>query len=715
MPFGLRNAGSSFQRMMDRVVSGLPFAYVYLDDLRVASVDRSTHLMHLQTILERLRDFGLVISLEKCAFLVDSFEFLGHQVTAGGARPLTSYVEAVRARQPPSTVKELQIFLGLLNFYRRFLPGAARMLLPLTDALKGGPAPAAKIDWSPAMELAFQAAKKSLVDATWLAHPHPRALLALHVDASATHVGAALHQQEPGSDAWRPLGFFSKKLDAAQVKWSAFDRELLACVVSIRHFRYILEGRAFAILTDHKPLLGALNRTTDPWTARQCRHLAYVAEFTSDVRHVAGADNVVADALSRPPEHVLAAVDPSDSPLPDLHGMAARQSTCEDVQAARSLPSLNVQFRDVDGVQILCDVSGGRWRPLVPSADRHVVFNAVHGVAHPGIRATRRLVAARYLWPGMRSDIAAWCRDCVGCNRAKAGRQHTAEVQPIAIPRRRFSHVHVDIVGPLPVAADGSSYLLTAVDRTTRWLEAVPLKNMSAATCTDAFLSTWVARYGVPDTVTTDRGTQFTSETWQLLCKKLGTKHVLTTAYHPQANGVVERAHRQLKDALRAREAGVEWPQHLPWVLLGLRAAPKEVSGLSSAEAVFGQQLTLPGTLLHVPDAHPADLKRRLASEDPPPTVQPRTWAEVAAKNVQPALQQAELVYVRRGGMAHALAPKYVGPYRVLERGLKTFTILVGEREEVVTVDRLKPHLGTRPLQPAVPPTRGRPRIFKPP
>ncbi len=172
-------------------------------------------------------------------------------------------------------------------------------------------------------------------------------------------------------------------------------------------------------------------------------------------------------------------------------------------------------------------------------------------------------------------------------------KQHTAAVEPIPIPQRRFSHVHVDIVGPLPVAACGATYLLTMVDRTTRWVEVAVLKDISAATCSDAFLSTWVARFGVPATVTSDKGAQFTSETWKQLCTRLGVCHVTTTSYHPQSNGMIERVHRQLKDALRARGAGLDWPSHLPLVLLGLRAAPKEVSGFSSAEAVFGQPLTL--------------------------------------------------------------------------------------------------------------------------
>jgi hypothetical protein len=243
MPFGLRNAGSSFQRMMDRVLAGLPFAYCYLDDLRIASPGLKAHQQHLQAVFERLRLFGLVINLEKCVFAVDSFEFLGHVVSAQGARPITSYVEAVDQRPPPTTIKELQVFLGLVNFYRRFLPGIAVTLRPLTDALKGNRVALDLLVWSPEMEASFVAAKAALGKATWLGHPDPKARLALHMASSASHIGAALHQQPKGHSTWQPLGFFSCKLEAAQTKWSAFDRELFACVEGICHFDLFWKGR----------------------------------------------------------------------------------------------------------------------------------------------------------------------------------------------------------------------------------------------------------------------------------------------------------------------------------------------------------------------------------------------------------------------------------------------------------------------------------------
>ena len=203
------------------------------------------------------------------------------------------------------------------------------------------------------------------------------------------------------------------------------------------------------------------------------------------------------------------------------------------MQSAVSSSSLQVEARLQDGVKLLCDMSTGQVRPLIRVADRQAVFESLHSIAHLGMRATRRLISSRVVWRGMASDLAAWYRSCQQCQRAKVTKQPAAAIQPIPIPQRRFSHVHMDLVGPLPVSGDGFLYIFTIIDRTTRWLEAVPLKEMSAATCSQVFFSHWVSRFGVPATVTSDRGTQFTSDTWQKLCKRLGIEHVTTTSYHP--------------------------------------------------------------------------------------------------------------------------------------------------------------------------------------
>jgi Reverse transcriptase (RNA-dependent DNA polymerase)/RNase H-like domain found in reverse transcriptase len=211
MPFGLRNAGMTFQRMMDQIFFDLPCVFVYLDDLLVASRSVVEHREHLRQVLQLLQANGLVINLEKCTFGQPRLEFLGHAVHADGVSPLQDRVAAVKEFPKPTTVVEMQAFLGLYNYYRRFVPAEARLLKPLTDALQGGLRPNSKLVWSSDMDTAFAAAKLAISAATLLDHPSPAAELMLVTDASGTHVGAVL-QQRRGRQAWRALGFFSQKL-----------------------------------------------------------------------------------------------------------------------------------------------------------------------------------------------------------------------------------------------------------------------------------------------------------------------------------------------------------------------------------------------------------------------------------------------------------------------------------------------------------------------
>jgi hypothetical protein len=263
-------------------------------------------------------------------------------------------------------------------------------------------------------------------------------------------------------------------------------------------------------------------------------------------------------------------------------------------------------------------------------------------------------------------------------------------------------------VGPLPVSAAGFTYLFTIIDRSSRWLEVIPLKAMDAASCVDALVKVWIARFGVPTTLTSDRGTQFCLELWANLCRRLDIQHIKTTAYHPQANGMLERAHRQLKDALRSRLAGDRWPDHLPWELLGLRAAPKDTSGVSSAELLCGVPLTLPGQLLVSPEPPAVQFVEMLRSTQPPPT-RPLTKTQSAA-TIPASLLSASFVYVKKGGVVPPLAPLYQGPFAVIKSGPKFFHVSIGGRREVITVDRLKQYLGAAPVETAAPAARGRPR-----
>jgi len=258
-------------------------------------------------------------------------------------------------------------------------------------------------------------------------------------------------------------------------------------------------------------------------------------------------------------------------------------------------------------------------------------------------------------------------------------------VQPIDIPLTKFSHVHVDLVGPLPPAVDGATHLLTVVDRTTRWPEVQPIKGTTAQVVADAFVSVWVSRFGVPATVTTDRGPQFLSGTWACLSETLGFKHLTTTAYHPQSNGMVERLHRQIKESLRARSSGLAWADHLPWVLLGLRAAPKDEANVSTAEVTLGVKLALPGPALPAQEGT-GELPSFLPSTC-------RTFVQVAATPPKGLTGANEVIVGKDNLTGRPLAPLYAGPFKVIEKRPKAFKILMGKREDWVSVDRLKAYV----------------------
>jgi hypothetical protein len=223
-----------------------------------------------------------------------------------GVLSLPSHKATIQESTRPTIIKELQACLGMVNFYKRFLPPIARTLQPLTDELWGSKKEPEKLEWLAAMDAAFTDATQALLSATHQAHPTVGAELSVVVDASATHVGACLQQQLPGKKDWQPLVFFSKMLEASQQKYSAFDRELFTCYSGIRHFRYMLDGRRLDIFMDHKPLTYALVQVSDPWTAHQSRQLSYVVEYMSDVCHIVKVANLGVDTLSRLPEHACA-------------------------------------------------------------------------------------------------------------------------------------------------------------------------------------------------------------------------------------------------------------------------------------------------------------------------------------------------------------------------------------------------------------------------
>lgn len=685
MTFGLRNASQTFQRFADELTRGLSFCFPYIDDFLIFSRSPEEHEDHLHQIFSRMRDYGVLININKCVFGASEVDFLGYNISAKGTKPLESKVEAISNFPVPKTIKELRRFLGMVNFYRRFIPNAAQIQAPLNTMLCGSVRASSPVDIQAESLQAFEDCKKSLCDAALLAHPDPEAKLGLVTDASDTAIGAVLQQFKDGH--WQPLAFFSRKLSPCQSKYSPYDRELLAIYESIKHFRYMLEGLDFTIYTDHKPLCYAFHQRKTNCSPRQFRHLDLISQFSTNIQHISGKQNVVADTLSR--------IDELQAPV-DFEAMAKAQRT--DAELANYLAnssSLRLKKVQIPGSQskLYCDTSTSVPRPFVPKEFRRLIMNNLHSFSHPGANATAKLVAHRFVWPSMNKDCRDWSKACLSCQRSKTTRHVHSPFSTLDLPSARFKFVHIDLIGPLPPSNE-YRYCLTAVDRFTRWPEVVPITDITSETVAKAFISCWVSRFGCPTHIVTDQGRQFESALFEQLSKYIGFQHRRTTAYHPQCNGLVERFHRQLKAAITCH-SNPTWTESLPLVLLGIRSALKEDLNASSAELVYGEPLRLPseffGDSAPVYTTDITDFAARLKSYAealrPVPTQHHSSNKPFVFKD----LTSCDYVFLREDKLRRSFEPAYTGPYKVLSRSPKVFKIHAKGKDISVSIDRLKP------------------------
>ncbi|UYV65543.1 hypothetical protein LAZ67_3004647 [Cordylochernes scorpioides] len=558
MSFGLCNAAQTFQRLINEVLQGLDFAYAYIDDVLIASDSENQHVSHLQQLFGRLRDYGLAINETKCTFGQPSVKFLGFIITNAGISPDPQRVQAIKDIPIPDTVGKLRRFLGMLNFYRRCLPNAASTQAALHAMVEGRKN--ASCQWTPTALQAFDQCKFQLANAALLHHPFPEAPLCLTVDALDFAVGAALHQQVGNN--FQPIAFFSRKLDAAQRKYSAYDRELLAVYLAIKHFRNLLEGRQFPVYTDHKPL-------------------TYAFQQNLDKPHSANVDTSISSGNS--------------------------QQTSATSRAVKMYLQISCHAWNPSPITNLMTRNPSPKRKHKTQTIRTRILSPHNFFCIPQLVSPR---STSYYKDGHRPLRLA--------GRQEGLRTLDSRLPPL--PNGRFSHVHIDLVGPLP-PSENYRYIFTCVDRFNRWPEAIPIPDITAKTVANAFLSVWISRFDVPAKVTTDQGMQFESALFGELTRLLGINRIRTSPYHPAANGLVERFHRQLKDSLRCHDS-TRWSLKHPLVLLGIRSS---LSWSMGSPYPFQEHFSRtppppPPLQARLPNRGWKDFKRAIASLKPAPS-----------------------------------------------------------------------------------------------
>ncbi|KAI2658160.1 Transposon Tf2-6 polyprotein [Labeo rohita] len=643
MPFGLANSPSYFQAFVNEVFRDMlnRWVIVYMDDILIFSNTRSDHIQHVRVVLQRLIQHRLYA---KCLFHQERIAFLGYVISPEGVAMDDSKVNAVRNWPCPKTLKELQRFLGFANFYRRFIRNFSSIAAPLTSMIKKG---STRLSWSPDALQAFQDLRQRFTTAPILRHPDPQVPFVVEVDASSTGSGR--------EKIWQ--------------REDVGNRELLAIKLALEEWRHWLEGarHPFIILTDHKNL--EYLRTARVLNHRQARWALFFTRFNFIINYRPGSQNTKADALSRvhEPEQVS---QPTETVLP---------SSIIVAPVAWDLMTEVTEAQAQDPPPVDCPEG----LTYVPAVLRKRVLSEVHSVpssGHPGIEATVHLLRNRFWWPSLRSDTITFIKQCATCNTSKTSHQLPAGLlQPLPIPKRPWSHIALDFVTDLP-PSQGHTTILTVIDRFSKGCRFVPLPKLPSAMETAEVLCNTVFRfYGLPEDIVSDRGPQFTSRLWSSFFRLLGVNISLTSGYHPEANGQVERLNQELTRFLRSycHDRQGDWSRFLLWAEYAQNSIQKPSTNMTPFQSVLGFQPPLfpwsgePSDLpavdswfrqseatwnlahIHLQRAVRCTQTQANRRRRPNPPYEPGQWVWLSTRDLRLRLP------------CKKLSPRYVGPFQI--------------------------------------------------
>jgi transposase InsO family protein len=713
MPFGLTNAPAVFQHMMNDVFREWldVFVVVYLDDILVFSASQAEHDAHVVRVLERLREHGLYAKPEKCEFDRDTVEWLGFVISPTGVSMDAAKVRTVLDWATPTSVKDVQRFLGFANFYRRFIKDYSTVAAPLTDLTSSK----VKFAWTPQAQAAFDSLKAAFASPTLLLHADPTKPFTVEADASDFAIGAVLSQLD-SAGVERPVAFFSRKLAAAEINYEIYDKELLAIVAAFEQWRHYLAGaqHKVAVLSDHKNL--KYFSTSRTLNRRQARWSIFLADFDFEIVYRPGADQGKADALSRRSEHeptptdeakvqqtrsllrpdhfrvasgqlVRSSASPSRALRDDIVAATEGDDFAKSVRRQLDKPARTAdEDKECQGFKSQGGLLSKDGRLYVPPECRSEVLATCHDAllaGHFGVGKTLELVSRGYWWPHLASAVKEYVKSCDACARAKSSRRRPfGLLQPLPVPHRPWGSLSTDFITDLPDVR-GVNAVLVVVCRLTKMAHFIACTKSETASSTAALMLNHVVKlHGLPDDIVSDRGPQFASRFWRRLFELLGTKSKLSTAFHPQTNGQAERTNQVLEQYLRcfinAKQSN--WVSLLPMAEFAYNNTVQASTGHSPFYAVYGHHprfdVNMPATAVNpaaekrardLEQIH-ADLKAEL-----------RASQESAAKYANarrspaPAIAVGDMVWLRRKNIKSTkpcpkLDAKKIGPFKVVRQ-----------------------------------------------
>ena len=635
LPFGLTNAPSTFQRLMNSVFHDFireGFVVVYLDDLLVYSKSREQHLEHLTRILTRLREEKLYAKLSKCEFFADELRYLGHVVGRDGIKVDPAKVRTIVDWPTPTGSTHVRQFLGLANYFRKFVPGYSTLAAPLTRLTGKVP-----WTWGEAEEHAFQSLKETLSNAPVLALPDSSKPFKVISDASDYGVGAVLLQEG------RPVAYFSKKLSNAERNYSTTEKELAGVLYALKEWRCYLLGQTFTVVTDHRA--NSFLQTQTLLSPRRARWAEFLQLFDIQWEYAPGSTNP-ADPLSRSPHlagahvralaraqaGVQASVQARAGPLGEHSppvgvgamgvGEAADSTTLPTpMDGLRGWGRVLSEAYEIDDWlhrkqnRRKLSFHSGLWkrgaRIYVPSHHmssdgvernlRREILENLHGppiVGHPGRDRTLELVQRSWWWPGMASDVADFVAQCDSCQRVKApAHLPVGLLHPLEIPDRKWQSMSMDLITGLPRTKEGYDAIWVAVDRLSKYAHFAPTTTDASAEVIAQLLRTRVfTLHGFPTHIVSDRDPRWVGRFCQELFRLTGCRSALSTAFHPQTDGQTERINRILEDYLRHYVTGRhnDWDKHLCEAEFSYNNTFQQSINTTPFRLTFGQDPTIP-------------------------------------------------------------------------------------------------------------------------